>query len=214
MAKCAVISLERLERETSRARGDHFCIGRLFQPVAVAYAADQATRERLLGVAESAVRLSYDWVRPWLPPDFDAETYYRTLLRVSLSRELRPEPSTRVDSLWAAQREHAREVATPLLEELAAAGELEPRGEGRFGLTSGVGSWERGRRRLYFWRSIARATVRWFKHVVTFEGWLDYLLHKVERHTDEQIVLSERERRWPLIFLWPRVIRHLRHKDS
>ena len=68
--------------------------------------------------------------------------------------------------------------------------------------------------RIYFSRSIARATVRWFKHVVTFEGWLEYLLHKVERHTDEEIVLSDRERRWPLVFLWPRVIRHLRHKDG
>jgi hypothetical protein len=48
---------------------------------------------------------------------------------------------------------------------------------------------------------------------VTFEGWLDYLLRKAERHTGQEIVLTPRERRLPLVFLWPRVLRYLRHKD-
>ena len=30
---------------------------------------------------------------------------------------------------------------------------------------------------------------------------------------DEPVELSERERRWPLVFLWPRVFRHLRDRN-
>jgi hypothetical protein len=33
----------------------------------------------------------------------------------------------------------------------------------------------------------------------------------VRRHSGEEIVLTERERRAPLVFLWPRVWRYLRH---
>jgi hypothetical protein len=72
---------------------------------------------------------------------------------------------------------------------------------------------ERRRLRAYFAWSRVRATSRWAKHVVTFEGWLDYLLKKAERHTGQQIVLTPRERRLPLVFLWPRLVRYLRHKD-
>jgi hypothetical protein len=38
-------------------------------------------------------------------------------------------------------------------------------------------------------------------------------VRKARRHTGEDIVLSDRERRMPLLFLWPRVIHYLRHKD-
>ena len=49
---------------------------------------------------------------------------------------------------------------------------------------------------------------------MTFDGWLDFLLRKAQRHSGQDIVLTERERRHPLVFLWPRVIRYLRHKDG
>ena len=58
-----------------------------------------------------------------------------------------------------------------------------------------------------------RATVRWAKYVITFDDWLDFIVRKARRHTGEDIVLSDRERRMPLLFLWPRVIHYLRHKD-
>ena len=56
---------------------------------------------------------------------------------------------------------------------------------------------------------MARATVRWLKHVVSFEGWLDYIVQKASRHGGEELQLSERERRFPLLLLWGRVFRYL-----
>ena len=86
-----MISLTTLLRETSDRRLDHFCTGRLFQPTEVLYARDDATAERVLDALVGAHMLTLSWVRPWLPPAFDVETYCRTLLRVSLSHEIRPE---------------------------------------------------------------------------------------------------------------------------
>jgi hypothetical protein len=212
-AKCSVISLPALMREASWRRRDHFCLGRLFQPSEVLFAADPASREQLLDALASAQALSYRWGRPWLPPRFAAAAYGRTLLRVSLSGEIRPEPAARADALFEAQRAEQEPVHRILLAELAAAGELVGSPDGRFDLARPASAVERLRLRAYFGWSKGRATARWMKHVVTFEGWLDYILRKARRHAGEEIVLAPHERRFPLLFLWPRLVRYLRDKE-
>jgi hypothetical protein len=88
------------------------------------------------------------------------------------------------------------------------------RGDGRYALARPAGSCERARRWLYFRRSKLRATARWAKYVVTFDDWLEYILRKARRHSGQPLQLSERERRWPFVFLWPRLFRYLREKDA
>jgi hypothetical protein len=200
-------------RETSVARHDHFFLGRMFQPVEIVHAADEPTREGVLGGLASARALTYAWVRPWLPPSFDVETYCRTLLRVSLGREIRPEPSGRADALWDVQKEFLQSVYGRILADLAKAGELIARGSD-YSLARPVTAGERLRVGWYFRWSMVRATARWAKYMVTFDDWLEYILRKARRHSGQDIVLTPRERRMPLVFLWPRVIRYLRHKDK
>jgi hypothetical protein len=100
-----------------------------------------------------------------------------------------------------------------LLAALAAAGDLREESPGVFALARPVGTLERLRLAAYFRWSMVRATARWAKYVVTFDDWLEFIVRKARRHSGEDIVLSERERRMPLVFLWPRVIHYLRHKD-
>lgn len=211
-AKCAVVSLSTLVRETSRERRDHFLMGRLFQSTAIVYAADQ-TRERLLDALMSAHRLTFGWVRPWLPERFDAAAYARTLLQVSFRAEIRPEPAGRAEALFAAQQGYLVPVYDVLLSELAASGEIVPAEPGVYSRVLSVSVGETLRLRAYFAWSLVRATTRWAKYVITFEGWLDFIVRKARRHSGQDIVLTERERRLPLVFLWPRVLRYLRHKD-
>lgn len=213
-AKCSVISLGAFLRETSSRRRDHFCLGRLFQPSQVLSAADPETGRTIVAALVSAHAETFGWVRPWLPGRFDAEAYCRTALRVSLSREIRPEPEGRAEALWAAQREEQAVVYERLLEELAARGELRPAGPATWSLVRPVNTGERLRLEAYFAWSLVRATARWLKHILTFENWLDYILRKVARHTGEEMVLTPRERRMPLLFLWPRLFRFLRRKDG
>ena len=214
-AKCSVLTLEDLTLEASASRHDHFTIGRLFQPSDVLYAADVKVAEALLDVLVSAHAETYHWVRPWLPARFDAEGYCRTLLRVSLSREIRPEPTERrADALYEAQRAEQAPIYALLLHDLAKRGELSESSAGIYALARPVRFLERVKNHAYFQRSLARATARWFKHVLTFHDWLDYILHKVRRHAGEEIVLTPRERAWPLVFLWPKLFRYLRRKND
>jgi hypothetical protein len=66
----------------------------------------------------------------------------------------------------------------------------------------------------YFRRSKARSTLRWFKHIVTFNDWLTYIQKKVERRTGLKIEVTPWERRLPLLLLWPKVFYVLRHRND
>jgi hypothetical protein len=212
-AKCAVVSTAAFQRETSARRRDHFFLGRLCQQTEVVSGADDDTRERVVDALASAHALTYTWVRPWLPRRFDVATFCRTFLRVSYAAEIRPEPDGRADALWEAQRGYLEPVYGVLLSELHASGALVLHEPGTYGLARPASGGERLRLSAYFWRSKARATLRWAKYVVTFEDWLEFILRKATRHSGQKIELTPRERRFPLVFLWPRVFRYLRHKD-
>jgi hypothetical protein len=214
--KAAVLRADTWRRETSRRRRDHFCIGRLFQPTRLLYARDSGARQAILDGLVGAYRETWVWSRPWLPERFDAEAYGRSALRTSMRWEVRPEPAGRADVLWEAQRALQLPVLELLLEELAERGEivLVPAAASEWANARPVGLRERVSLELYFRRSIVRSTSRWLKHTVTFEGWLDYILRKANRHTGEPIELTARERRWPWIFLWGRLFRYLRTKNS
>lgn len=211
--KCAVVSSAAFTRETSAARRDHFFLGRLCQQTEVVFAADEAGRDLAVEALASAHALTYTWVRPWLPERFDVGTFCRTFLRVSYSAEIRPEPDGRAEALWEAQSDYLSAVYGVLLRELLVGGELVLHAPDTYGLARAAGSGERLRLSAYFWLSKIRATLRWAKYVVTFDDWLDFILRKATRHSGQAFDLSPRERRFPLIFLWPRVFRYLRHKD-
>jgi hypothetical protein len=212
-AKCAVVSAAAFQRETSVRRRDHFFLGRLCQQTEIVYAADEASRAFAVDALASAHALTYAWVRPWLPETFDVGAFCRTILRVSYSAEIRPEPEGRADALWDAQREYLTAVYGVLLRELRASGELVECLPETYALARPARTGERLRLSAYFWWSKVRATVRWAKYVVTFDDWLDFILRKATRHSGQAFDLTPRERRYPLIFLWPRVFRYLRHKD-
>lgn len=219
-AKCTVMSRDDLARETSARRRDHFTIGRLFQPAEVLWARDDGTREALLDVLADAAAATWTWGRPSFPETFDADTYLRTLLRVSMGREVRPEPTgRRAEILHEAQRAEQVPVYEALLEGFAGEGRLlrvdaEAGSPPVYRLVEPVGPLERLRVGVYFRVSTLRATLRWLKYIVTFDDWLEYIRHKVERHTGRPIELTPRERAYPYLFLWPRIIRHLRDKDK
>ncbi|HSD27778.1 MAG TPA: hypothetical protein VLL75_10785 [Vicinamibacteria bacterium] len=214
--KAAVLRSDTWRRETSARRRDHFCIGRLCQPTRILHFRDEDARGLLLEGLVSSHRETWRWSRPWLPPSFDAKAYGLSALRTSMRWEVRPEPAGRADVLWQAQERLQVPVFESLLQELAARGELSPVSgrPGTFAPARPLGRAGRLRLELYFRWSIVRATTRWLKHTVTFEGWLDYIVRKASRHTGEPIALSERERRWPWVLLWGRLFRYLRRKNQ
>jgi len=218
-AKCCVISLDDFRRTCSPRRRDHFVQGRLFQFVLLAWSRDAESARAIRDAITETRALTFTWGRPSLPDMFTVDQYVRAVLSRSLAGEIRPEVGDHAATLAAAQHEALRAIYTPLLEHLASRGVLAAAGasdpETRvYRQRVAPTRFDRMRVRWYFQRSKVRATVRLLKHVILYEGWLDYIVRKIERSGDTKMVLTRREQRWPLIFLWPRVFRYLRDRPQ
>jgi hypothetical protein len=230
-AKCCVISLAHFERACSPRRQDHFVQGRLFQFVVMAWKRDVQAAQDVERAIARAREETFGWGRPSLPDQFTVDQYVHAVLARSLEGEIRPEVGDHAKTLAEAQQAALRAIYSPLLQSLAARGELVVLEGQAFG--PGVTddrtadpfttvyrqrvqpTWlDRWRVRWYFQRSKARTTARLLKHVVLYEGWLDYIVRKIERSGDAKIELTRREQRWPLIFLWPRFFRYLRDRPQ
>ena len=213
LAKIAVLSERDFRRETSQRARDHFARGRLMQHVLIAWARDPLAHEIAVQGIINARRTTFQWGRPFLPAEFGVEEFCTAILSKSLQGEIRPERTDHAANLVAAQRDTLSVAYGELLEQLTAHGHLERRGS-RFALTKPAGAFERARIDLYFRISKARNFVRLFKHVALYDGWMDYVLEKVNRSSGVRINVTERERRWPLIFGWPKFIRYLRTRPQ
>jgi hypothetical protein len=209
LVKASVLSLHALLLSTSIRRRDQFVAGRLFQNVSLVFGRDGDAVNRIEQAIASARRITLDWVAPDLPASFDAGGYVRQLFRTSFRFEVRPETRGRADALFEAQAERLIPIFTAVLAALCEDGRLQTDGSGRFSLVAAISPVGRLQRRLFMEWSKARATARWPKHALTFDGWLDYVIRKAERHSGETIELTRLERRLPFIFLWPRALRFL-----
>jgi hypothetical protein len=213
-AKCAVYSRADFLAACSARSPDHFARGRLFQQVQLLWARDEASSREVRG-ALVGVRLgTLAWGRPYLPARFGAAEYCRALLDTSFAAEIRPEKADRTAELLAGQAPVLYPAYQAVLAHWAAAGELLRNPGDTYSLARPVGAGDRARLAAYFARSKARATLRWAKYVALYDDWLDYVVKKVERRTGQSITLTPRERRWPLVFLWPRAIRFLRGRPQ
>ena len=218
-AKCCVISLIDFVRACSPRRRDHFVQGRLFQLVVMAWVRDDTAAQALGAAIKAARAATFTWGRPSLPERFTVDQFVHAVLARSLAGEIRPEVGDHAKTLADAQQDALRAIYLPLLQSLAVRGELVM--EGAAATSDTVfrqrvqPTWlDRWRIRWYFQRSKARTTARLLKHVVLYEGWLDYIVRKIERSGDAKIELTRREQRWPLIFLWPRFFRYLRNRPQ
>ncbi|MEJ2203107.1 MAG: hypothetical protein P8170_03260 [Gemmatimonadota bacterium] len=213
LAKCLVVSRRHLERALAEKPPDHFLLSRMVQEVGLVWAKDANRRSWVMARIQHARAGVLAWVGPFLPAVFDAGTLGRTMMEVSYRAEFRPEAADRSEVIFESQKRHFESRFTPILKEAASAGVLE-RTDGGYRYTAGRKPRRVAFGRGYFARSKARVTARWLKHVLTFDKWLPYIVRKVERRTGTTIELTRLERRWPVIFLWPRVIRVLRYRPD
>ena len=213
LAKCLVLSRSDFERALGRRRRDHFCVGRMVHRTRVLHTRDAATAAWIDAALAGARASVLAWTLPLVDGSFSVDGFCRRMLEVSYGGEIRPEASSRVAAVFEGQREFLRDTYTPILEAAVARGALERAGPG-YRATTTPGARERLRLRAYFFRSKVRATTRWLKHVVTFDQWLTYITHKVQRRTGIAVEITEWERRLPFPLLLPKVFQVLRFRDG
>jgi len=192
-AKVAVLSLRQFRRGCSRAAFHSYFWGRYAQPLTIVGARDpEALIEGLVDAVETLAGRAW----PRLDAPTDPVAYWTAALRLSYRAELRPEGSDRPAVLVAAYPDYFRATGEAVL---ATHG-------GRAG---------RGARARLDWAMRSAwgkllSLLRLIKGLATFEGGLDYVAWKLERHTGRRIDIPPRVRRHPWLFVWPLVWRHWR----
>jgi hypothetical protein len=212
-AKCFVVSEGDLALGLSPDAHDHFFRGRLAQRVHIVHARSEKDRLAMETRLDAARRLTVEWVPFYLQGPFGVMDFCRRMMEVSYEAEIRPEARSRVREVTEAQTSFFRLVYDRVLHDAVRDGRLAAEGD-RFRLARRPTWRERWRWQRFFQRSKRRATLRWFKYMLTFDDWLNYIVRKIERRSGVRIELTKAERRFPVVLLWPKAIRVIRAMRS
>jgi len=207
--KYSVTSLSDFRHETSTRARDTYLLGRFAKRVALVYARDERVREELVDSIVSAMEQNLALTLPFLPERFHRDEFITTLLGISYRGETRVDVDTKVEELFRAEAEYYRQcygelLRARLLERWAGA-----EADDSYFLPGKP--WQRRYRQLavraHLFKTRIRTYLRWPKYLITFDNWLDYLLSKIERSKGIRLELTERERKYPLIFGWKHFFR-------
>ena len=178
-SKCTVISLADFERGT-RYWFHSYLWGRFAQPVTIAWTRDREIGERVEAALEHAIERFVSEASALVSPNADPASLWITGLSASYGTELRSERADRARELYRANAEWFDAVTRS----------VRPQPRSRI-----------------FW-SIRRVAgklmslARVLKSAYTFDGGLDYIVWKLERHSGRHIDVPERVRRAPAIHMW------------
>ncbi|MCC5886441.1 MAG: hypothetical protein JJT88_08405 [Gammaproteobacteria bacterium] len=182
--KYAVLSVAQFHRSCTRAAFHSYFWARYAQPLTLVELDDH---EAGLNSLVTALQTLAGRALPLIDEGADWHEFWVRTLGLCYRAELRAEGSGRAEFLVAGHAEHYRELGTTVLDDL-------PRGR-RWPAKL---AWTL---RIVLGKPLSLA--RLIKGLYTFDGGLDYVAWKLERHTGKPVEIPERVRRRPLIFLWP-----------
>lgn len=198
-AKYAVMSLAQFRSGCANEALDTTLWARFSQPCACVWARSEADRQAAGEIVQQAVLTAAQWAAALGPERGDPLTYWRALFARTYGAELRVEKSARSDDIvsrnaerYAALLPDAWRVAglrfdvhsdATLMPQLAAGARR-----------AAQRRWAR-RERFGKWLN----ALRLLKAAYTFDGALDYLAWKVERHSGYKLVFAPWQRRFPLL---------------
>lgn len=217
-AKYALLSLRDFARAARGQRIETRIWSRFCQPSRLVWARDDAARAATRDAVRAATLTAVDRMLNWLPGDgpiqrFEPAELWTTAFRETYRTELRGEKAETIDALYAGQSRRFDDVALAALRVLEARGKLRLVTAGRELEVASDPAWRaRARRAWRLQRPLAKAfaIASLAKTPATFDGWVDYAIFKVERHSGVRVELTERQRRRPFLHAFPILFRLLR----
>ena len=203
--KYAVLSLADFLKGTSNRWFHSYLWGRFCQPTALLYARDREAAELVYQGFAQSVLTFIRRVLPRINADFNARQLWHRGLELSYRAELRSERPENRNRLFDAAPEYYEKITRAAMEVVFDPVEVVD--------SSGSVSYRHfisSRRRLLSritWglRSVqgkVLSVLRLLKAATTFEGGVDYILWKIERHSGVTVDVEPRLRRRPLLAMW------------
>ncbi len=182
-AKVAVVSLDQFASKVRNTTQNPYFWARFAQPCTIAFANDETTREQVVDALCRAVETFLESASGLSSEPLDISDLWVTGLRATYATELRPEDTSRAQSIVAADPGHYREL-----------GEAWRRAGGTLNAGGAARSW--------FWRRLTGKTLtvlRLIKAAFTFQGGADYIAWKIARHSNVTIDVKPWHRRHPIL---------------
>ncbi len=204
-SKYAVVSAEDFARCNSTRRFESYFWGRFAQPTEIAYSRSESDREFLQQCLAGARATFLAQVLPALPVSGTLLQLWLQGLALSYGTELRTEREGRARELVMNAREFYEQQAVQL------AGGTLPQlrvyeQSGALCYTAEVGKLQRKlaplRWQLRKFCGKLFSVLRLIKALFTFDGGLDYIAWKLERHSGQRVEIPDKVRRRPLIHIW------------
>jgi len=186
---------------------------RFCQPFAAVWVRDEQVRASIAEDSAEAVLTMISRMLALAPQAASAEELWQAGFAATYGTELRTESEATIRSVYEAAPQRYDRVAALAVQELARRGELagsieeDGRVAVRLDPAVAAGTVRSWRRKLPVAKGLY--AVRILKSAMTFGDWLPYALWKLQRHTGVKIEPTERQRRHPLIWGWPVVLRLL-----
>lgn len=198
-AKYAVMSLQQFAARVSPAAFDTTIWARFCQPSLCIWSRSQADRENAAGLVASAVVAAASWAARLGPATGSAEDYWGSLFAHTYAAELRVERTSRPRDIAA--RNSSRYAQLLPLAWQAAGVSFTADSNGLLSPSLDANAGARARRQ---WARRERwgprlNILRLLKAALTFEGALDYVAWKIERHRGVRIETTDWQRRHPLL---------------
>jgi len=198
-AKVALISLAQFRRGMSAGALDTTLWARFAQPCSCAWTRSEADREAAVEAVRQAVTTAARWAAELGPERADALAYWRLLFARTYGAELRVERAARGDDLVARDAER---YARLLPQAWHAAGiACEPSGDALLAPRLSPAARAAAERRWALRRRLGKLLnlLRLLKAAFTFDGAMDYVAWKVERHSGVRLEVAPWQRRFPLL---------------
>ena len=204
-AKYAVLSSADFARGTSPRWFHSYLWGRFAQPSAIVYARHETARRQVKKSLNRAVRTLLERTLPRLPASATVRHLWQRSLQLSYGAELRAEGAGRAGELVDAALDYYFAVTVASASSLRYP--LAIQGNGGDALyCADIPALQRWLGRIAWPLRRAQgkllSLLRLLKALFTFRGGFDYIAWKLERHSGKTVVIPERVRRYPFIFIW------------
>jgi hypothetical protein len=204
-AKVTVISIRDFQRGCSRAWFESYIWGRFAQPTCIVHARDSQTHTAIEDALTEAAFTLLDRAIPALPTEGLVTELWEQALGLSYATELRTERSERAAELAQSASEFYSTLTRQHAPALGHGFTLLERGDSLRYQSFPSGLSQRKSRLGWGLRRVQGkllSVLRLVKALFTFEGGLDYIAWKLERHSGESITIPNKVRKAPLIYLW------------
>jgi Phosphatidate cytidylyltransferase, mitochondrial len=200
--KYAVLSLADFQKGTSLRWFHSYLWGRFCQPTALLYARNADVKELVQQGFAQSVMTFISCVLPMVSHEFTARQLWSRGLTLSYGAELRSEKPEKRGRLFNAAPDYYEEVTRLAIHAMAVPVEItDSAGTIRYRPRISEGRRWRGRLAWRMRSALGKllSILRLVKATFTFEGGVDYILWKIERHSGVAVDVEPRLKRHPLL---------------